>query len=235
MISPEPILIVTGLGKRFVLHQADKRLAPLQGVNLSARPGRLTALVGPSGSGKSSVLKCLYRTYLPTSGTIIFTANTGPVDLATADERLVIRLRQCEIGFVTQFLHVMPRQGAQRVVAAPLIALGRPEAEALAQAGVLLDRLELPARLWDLPPATFSGGEKQRVNLARALVVQPRLLLLDEPTASLDRHSAQLVVEAIKDALAAGTAVVAIFHDRALVAALADQVVELTADPGDEP
>jgi alpha-D-ribose 1-methylphosphonate 5-triphosphate synthase subunit PhnL len=189
--------------------------------------GRLTALVGPSGAGKSTVLKCVWRTYLPQAGSIRFDTGAGVIDLAQADEHAVLGVRARHIAFVTQFLHCLPRQPTRDVVAQPLWELGVPRAEARAAAEERLRRFALPERLWDVPPATFSGGERQRVNLARGLVHRPRLLLLDEPTASLDRRSASLVIDAIRAAKAEGVGILAIFHDPELVAALADLVVEL--------
>jgi alpha-D-ribose 1-methylphosphonate 5-triphosphate synthase subunit PhnL len=233
-MNDDLVLDVAGLGKTFVLHNQGKRIPSLAGVDLQVHAGRLTALVGPSGSGKSSVLKCIYRTYLPGAGSIRLHLPGGrTVDLASADEHAVLRLRAGAIAFVTQFLHVLPRQSALGVVAAPLIALGTPVAEARVRAGERLRALALPERLWDLPPATFSGGERQRINLARGLVLRPRLLLLDEPTASLDPASAGLVVQAVRAALADRVGVLAIFHDPALVDALADQVVRLQPPEGE--
>ncbi len=186
-------------------------------------------LVGASGSGKSSVLKCVYRTYLPTSGRIDYRRSNGQeVDLATADEQTVLSLRRQEIRFVSQFLHVVPRRSAHEVVCWPLLELGDSLPAAQSAAEQLLSQVGLPERLWSVPPSTFSGGERQLVNLARALVVRPRLLLLDEPTASLDPRSTQRVAEAIESLKGQGIAILAVFHDQRLVTRLADEVVELT-------
>jgi alpha-D-ribose 1-methylphosphonate 5-triphosphate synthase subunit PhnL len=224
------VLSVSGLAKSFTLHHQGKSIPSVHGATFTVEAGRLTALVGPSGAGKSTVLKCVYRTYLPQTGSIVLHGGEA-VDLATCDEHTVLRLRRRDLAYVTQFLHCLPRQGTLDVVAAPLAALGSGREAARAAARERLHELDLPERLWDVPPATFSGGERQRVNLARGLVLRPRLLMLDEPTASLDRHSAALVVAAIRAAKAAGVAVLAIFHDPELVAALADTVVELTRPP----
>jgi alpha-D-ribose 1-methylphosphonate 5-triphosphate synthase subunit PhnL len=220
------VLTVSGLCKAFTLHHQGKRIPSAHDASFTVEAGRLTALVGPSGAGKSSVLKCVFRTYLPQAGSIVLHGEPD-LDLAVCDEHAVLRARRQDIAYVTQFLHCLPRQPTVDVVAAPLAALGVPREQARAAARERLRELDLPERLWDVPPATFSGGERQRVNLARGLVHRPRLLMLDEPTASLDRRSADLVVGAIRSAKAAGVAILAIFHDPDLVAALADTVVEL--------
>ncbi len=233
--DPTPVLRVEGLGKSFTVHAAGKHLPSVTDLSFAVHAGRLTALVGPSGAGKSSVLKCIWRTYLPESGRILLSTGSGTgtdndaVDLAAVDEHAVLALRRSAMSFVTQFLHVLPRQGTLAVVAEPLLALGVDAKAARERAAELLRALELPERLWDLPPATFSGGEKQRVNLARGLVVRPRLLLLDEPTASLDAHAAGLACAAVNAAKAAGAGILAIFHDPDLVRRLADDVVRLPA------
>ncbi len=220
------VLTVTALSKAFTLHHQGKTIPSVHDASFSVEAGRLTALVGPSGAGKSTVLKCVYRTYLPQAGSIVLHGEET-LDLATCDEHAALRVRRRELAYVTQFLHCLPRQPTLDVVAAPLAALGAGREESRTAARERLRELDLPERLWDVPPATFSGGERQRVNLARGLVLRPRLLMLDEPTASLDRRSAELVVAAIRSAKAAGVAILAIFHDPELVAALADTVVEL--------
>ncbi len=220
------VLSVTGLSKSFTLHHQGKSIPSVHDATFTVEAGQLTALVGPSGAGKSTVLKCVYRTYLPQAGSMVLHGDPT-VDLATCDEHAALRVRRRDLAYVTQFLHCLPRQGTVDVVAAPLAALGIARDEARAAARQRLRELDLPERLWDVPPATFSGGERQRVNLARGLVLQPRLLMLDEPTASLDQRSAELVVAAIRAAKTSGVAVLAIFHDPVLVEALADQVVTL--------
>jgi alpha-D-ribose 1-methylphosphonate 5-triphosphate synthase subunit PhnL len=227
--ASHPLLQVSQLAKTFTLHQAGRSLTPLRDCSFSLRAGELMAVTGPSGAGKSTVLKCVYRTYLPSAGSIVLQHDGATVDLATADEHRVLEMRTQVMGFVTQFLHALPRQPARRVVAAPLLARGVDEAEADERACAALASLRLGRDHWDLPPATFSGGERQRVNLARALAAEPDLLLLDEPTASLDRASAALVVEAVRAARERGAAILAVFHDPALVAALADQQLVIGA------
>jgi alpha-D-ribose 1-methylphosphonate 5-triphosphate synthase subunit PhnL len=220
------VLSVTGLSKAFTLHHQGKSIPSVHDATFTVEAGRLTALIGPSGAGKSTVLKCVYRTYLPQAGSIVLHGDPD-LDLATCDEHAALRARRRDLAYVTQFLHCLPRQSTVDVVAAPLAALGAGRDAARAAARERLRELDLPERLWDVPPATFSGGERQRVNLARGLVLRPRLLMLDEPTASLDRRSAELVIAAIRAAKTAGVGILAIFHDPGLVAALADTVVEL--------
>ncbi|MBE0504676.1 MAG: phosphonate C-P lyase system protein PhnL [Desulfuromonadales bacterium] len=224
----QPVLIVEGLAKEFFLHEQRETIPSCSNVTLESREGKLTAIVGPTGAGKSSVLKCIYRTYQPSTGRIIFRDQAGQwLDLARADEHQMLRLRQREIGFVTQFLSCLPRKSALDIVAEPLVASGVHRTAARARAGEMLARLAVPQRLWGVPPATFSGGEKQRVNLARGLISRPRLLLLDEPTASLDPGTTDLAVKLIEALKEDGVAMIAIFHQPDLVRRLADDVVEL--------
>ena len=225
-----PLLSIDGLRKTFTLHERGMTLSAVVGCSFDVHPGTLTALVGPSGAGKSSVLSCIFRTYRPSAGRIMLTTSDGPVDLASADDRAVLRLRTAHLAFVTQFLRCLPRQPALAVVAEPaLLALGKDAAQE--RAASLLEHLGVPGHLWSLPPATFSGGEKQRVNLARGFCAGAPLLLLDEPTASLDPVSRERVVELISRTRDAGTAIVAVFHDADLVRRLADHTVYLEAAP----
>lgn len=224
-----PLLRVENLSKTFFLHEQNKVIPSSSQVNLTVYSGKLTALIGPTGAGKSSVLKCIYRTYLPTSGRLLYeTAAGGTLDLALALEHRILELRREEIGFVTQFLHALPRQKTLDVVAMPLYRQGVDKQEGRARAAELLAELNIPERLWEVPPATFSGGEKQRVNLARGLIASPRLLLLDEPTASLDAKTTDRVVELIQRKKQQGVGMLAIFHHADLVKRMADEVVELS-------
>lgn len=231
------ILTVEDYAKTFHLHERNKIIPSASRVNLSVYSGKLTALVGPTGAGKSSVLQGIYRTYLPSAGRILFRTRTGDVvNLARADEHQVLELRKQEISFVTQFLHCLPRKSAIDVVAEPLFARGVLVEEARERAAKLLQQLAVPGHLWNVPPATFSGGEKQRVNLARGLIAQPRLLLMDEPTASLDPATTERVVAHIETLKATGIGMLAIFHHPDLVRRLADDVVELSSPiPVNEP
>lgn len=222
------VLSVENLSKHFTLHETQTRFAAFDAVSLTVRAGAFTGLVGASGAGKSSILKCIYRRYLPTAGTVNFTrANGKVIDLAQASDQKILELRRREIRFVSQFLHTLPRQSARDVVASALIECGHAPEDAREQATQALARIGLPPRLWGLPPATFSGGERQLVNLARALVVKPRLLLLDEPTASLDPTSTSKMVAEIERLKAEGVALMGVFHDRKLMDALADDKLPL--------
>lgn len=230
-----PILQVEGYGKHFQLYEQNKLIPSTHNVSFSVNVGQLTALIGPTGAGKSSVLKGIYRTYLPSAGRILYRNAQGhELDLALASEHQILELRRSEIGFVTQFLHCLPRQSTLDVVAQPLLSVGTARDEARQRAADLLSAMNLPERLWSVSPATFSGGERQRVNLARGFIAKPRLLLLDEPTASLDPATAECVFGLIEDLKAEGTAMLAIFHHPETTRRLADQVVELAPPPAVE-
>ncbi len=230
-----PILQVEAYGKHFQLHEQNKLIPSSHNVNFSVSAGCLTALVGPTGSGKSSVLKGIYRTYLPSAGRILYRdALDHELDLVLASEHQILELRRREIGFVTQFLHCLPRQATLDVVAQPLLTLGVSRDEARQRAAELLSAMNLPERLWSVSPATFSGGERQRVNLARGFIAKPRLLLLDEPTASLDPATAERVIGLIEGLKSEGTAMLAIFHHPETTRRLANQVVELAPPPAVE-
>jgi alpha-D-ribose 1-methylphosphonate 5-triphosphate synthase subunit PhnL len=226
MDNLEALLEVRGLEKHFRLHAQGTTIPSASPVSFVLPAASLTTLTGPTGAGKSSVLKAIYRTYLPSAGNILFCTRAGQrVDLASAAEPVILALRLTEIAMVTQFLHVVPRRETLDVVAQPLYDQGVPREAGRAKAAAILAELALPERLWTLPPATFSGGERQRVNLARGFIAEPRLLLLDEPTASLDPVASKLVVALIQRARAAGAGILAIFHDPALVDRLADQQI----------
>jgi alpha-D-ribose 1-methylphosphonate 5-triphosphate synthase subunit PhnL len=228
----DTVLDVQGLSKTFTLHERGATLCAFEDVSFSLGAGSLSALVAPSGSGKSSLLKCVYRSYLASAGSATYRAENGDIDLIKADEPTILELRRRDIGFVTQFLHCLPRQSCLDVAARPLIALGVSRVDARNRAATMLQALGLPSHLLELPPATFSGGEKQRVNLARGLLTRPRLLLLDEPTASLDAQSAERAIEQINEARNHGAAILAIIHDSSLVRRLADQTIVLRAQVG---
>ena len=220
-----PALRVSGLTKSFVVHaQGDLALPVLRDVALAVSPGECLALVGPSGSGKSTLLRSLYGNYRPDAGSIRVRHGGDSVELVRAEPRTVLDVRRRTLGFVSQFLRVIPRVATVDVVAEPLLQLGADPAEARDRAEFLLTLLNIPQRLWQLPPATFSGGEQQRVNIARSLSVDYPVLLLDEPTASLDPANRDGVVELIHQRREAGVAIVGIFHDTAVRDALATRI-----------
>jgi alpha-D-ribose 1-methylphosphonate 5-triphosphate synthase subunit PhnL len=224
------MLELKNLSKSFIVHTlAGKVINGCERVSFNVGPGELLGLAGSSGSGKSSILKCIYRTYIPTSGTVNYLSKEfGPVDLAQASEHTIVRLRSREIGYVTQFLKVLPRVPAVDVVAEPLLWRGVPLDEARKSAFDMLARLRIPIALYDACPGTFSGGEQQRVNVARAVIARPRLLLLDEPTASLDRHSVSIIVDILRDLKREGCTMIGIFHDRNLMESVADRIYEMS-------
>ncbi|WP_454828331.1 phosphonate C-P lyase system protein PhnL [Paraburkholderia xenovorans] len=211
------MLRAVDLGKTFILHgQRGVRIEALAGVSLEVGRGECVVLVGPSGAGKSTLLRCLYGNYLATRGSIAIrdAANGGrPVPITGAEPHDVLRLRRGVVGYVSQFLRVIPRVPTLTLVAEPLLSRGVPEHEARSRAAGLLARLNVPERLWSLAPATFSGGEQQRVNIARGLIAEHPLLLLDEPTASLDAENRDVVADLIVEARERGAAIVGIFHD----------------------
>jgi alpha-D-ribose 1-methylphosphonate 5-triphosphate synthase subunit PhnL len=219
-----------GLGKGFTLHlQGGTHIPVLNGVALAVAPGECVALAGPSGAGKSTLMRCLYGNYGAGEGRILIRHGGAGVDLSTADPRLVREIRRDTLGYVSQFLRVIPRVPTLDIVAEPLMARGQPREEARARAAALLTRLNLPARLHGLPPATFSGGEQQRVNLARGFAPHYPVLLLDEPTASLDAGNRAVVIELIDEAKRAGTAIIGIFHDTEVRDRVADRLFEVTS------
>lgn len=223
------MLSVLDLTKRFTLHtQGGKVIEAPSAFSFSLHEGMFLGLAGPSGSGKSTVLKCIYRTYPPTKGVLHYHSLLfGPVDLAQLDEHRMLDLRRTEIAYVSQFLRVIPRVPAIEIVASALkYRSSASDREALHKAAELLERLGIPPRLFDTYPSTFSGGEQQRVNIARSVIWRPRLLLLDEPTASLDSTAAATVVDILRELRDAGSTMIGIFHDRATMAQLADQVHE---------
>jgi len=223
-----PVLRTEGLGKAFTLHlQGGTHIPVLGGVDLTVHAGECVALWGPSGAGKSTLMRCLYGNYGAGAGRIILRHRGQDLDLAAADPRAVIEARRETLGYVSQFLRVIPRVATRDIVAEPLIARGVPRNEALARATALLHRLNLPERLHSLPPATFSGGEQQRVNLARGFAPGYPVLLLDEPTASLDAANRAIVIDLIREAKAAGAAIIGIVHDAEVREAVADRLFDV--------
>jgi alpha-D-ribose 1-methylphosphonate 5-triphosphate synthase subunit PhnL len=224
-----PVLKVAGLTKSFIVHaHGDLALPVLRDVALAVSPGECLALVGPSGAGKSTLLRSLYGNYRADRGSIRVHHDSGWTELVEAEPRTVLDVRRRTMGFVSQFLRVIPRVTTVDVVAEPLLRLGAKPAEARDRAQFLLALLNIPQRLWALPPATFSGGEQQRVNIARSLIVDYPILLLDEPTASLDAANRDRVVELISERRDAGAALVGIFHDLGARELLANRVHEVS-------
>jgi alpha-D-ribose 1-methylphosphonate 5-triphosphate synthase subunit PhnL len=229
-IMTPPLLQIRGLAKRFTLHEQEgAEITALSDIDLDLGSGECVVLAGPSGAGKSSLLRCVYGNYRVEEGEILLRENGQAIDIATAPDRALIALRRTSIGYVSQFLRVVPRISTLDIVAEPAIAAGLTQEEARQRAGTLLDRLALPERLWRLPPMTFSGGEQQRVNLARGLVVDYPLLLLDEPTASLDPENRGRVAALLESALARGAALLGIFHDQDFARAFATRFFPMTA------
>lgn len=212
-LRPDVMLLASGICKQFVLHARDVVLPVLENLEIAVRRGECVVLDGPSGTGKSSLLRVLYGNYVVEKGSVVVRGPDGPADLALATPREILALRRSTIGYVSQFLHAIPRVPALDVVSEPLLERGVAITEARDRAAQLLSRLNLPATLWQLPPTTFSGGEQQRVNIARGLIARHPILLLDEPTAALDAGNREIVAKLIKEALDDGTAIVAIFHD----------------------
>ncbi|ASY73798.1 phosphonate C-P lyase system protein PhnL [Sinorhizobium fredii] len=218
-------LRAVGLTKTFTLHTQGGIVLPVfDDIDLTVKAGECICLHGPSGSGKSTLLRSLYANYKPDAGQILVKHLSQTVDLLAAEPWEIVEIRRSTIGYVSQFLRVIPRVAALDVVAEPAIANGMAVDEAKARARTLLTRLRIPERLWSLAPATFSGGEQQRVNIARGFIVDYPILLLDEPTASLDAFNRKTVVKLIRDAKACGAAIVGIFHDDEVRSAVADRL-----------
>ncbi len=223
-------LVVSEVAKSFTMHLRDGiRLPVVANVSFSVKAGECVVLGGPSGVGKSSILKMLYGNYGVDEGQILMEHDGKLVNLATAEPRTVLEVRRATLGYVSQFLRVVPRVSALDIVAEPLQARGIAIEDARARAAELLSKLNLPTALWSLPPATFSGGEQQRVNIARGFITDHKILLLDEPTASLDAKNRAVVVEMIAEKKAKGTALIGIFHDEEVRDAVADRILDVSA------
>ena len=222
------VLSVRGLSKTFTLYtQGGTTIEAFSGLDLDLREGECLALHGPSGAGKSTLLRSLYANYKPCAGSILVNHGGFRVDMATASPRTVLSVRHSTMGYVSQFLRVIPRVSSLDIVAERLTVHGEDEKSAREKAGELLSRLRIPKRLWSIAPATFSGGEQQRVNIARGFIRRYPIMLLDEPTASLDAANRKTVVMLIEEAKTAGTGIVGIFHDEAVRDAVADRMYEL--------
>ncbi len=225
-----PMIDIRNAEKTFVMHlQGGVRLPVVRGVSFHVAAGECVVLAGPSGAGKSSILKMIYGNYRCDGGLIGLHHDGALVDLAKAEPRDILRVRRRTLGYVSQFLRAVPRVAAVDVVAEPLLADGVVRDEARDRASHLLARLNIPERLWALPPSTFSGGEQQRVNIARGFISQRPILLLDEPTASLDSKNRAVVLDLIAAKKKDGVAMVAIVHDDEVRDAIADRLVDVTS------
>jgi alpha-D-ribose 1-methylphosphonate 5-triphosphate synthase subunit PhnL len=220
----EALLSIEGLSKAFIIHQLGKRILACEGVDIRVGKGEFVGITGRSGSGKSTVLKLVYRSYLPQEGRAIYLSERfGPIDLFRASDRQVIYLRRKEIGYVSQFLDLPPRTTAREAVEAAAVEIGMESEAAREGCERMLRHFELSEELWDSYVGTFSGGEKLRLNIARAMVKSPRLLLLDEPTASLDERSKLKVRELMLRMKAGGATMLGIFHDLQFMEGLCDR------------
>lgn len=222
------ILDIRGLTKGFTMHHLGTRMGAFAGISFQLNAGEFLLLKGRNGAGKSTLLRTLYRSYLADEGQILFHSSHGEIDLARAADVDITELRRTEIGFVTQFLTARPRVSAEALVAEPLRLAGRPAEAALEEARHWLGAFGVKESLWPAYPTTFSGGEQQKVNLARALILPQRLLLLDEPTASLDASARAALIDRLADLKASGTAMIGVFHHPGDVAALIDREIDLT-------
>jgi alpha-D-ribose 1-methylphosphonate 5-triphosphate synthase subunit PhnL len=221
------ILDIQRLSKQFTVHHLQRHVPAFDDVSFTLHAGEFVLVTGPNGVGKSTLLRCLYRTYLPTSGQALYHARQGVVDLARAEDVDILTLRRTEIGHVTQFLRPRPRVSALDLVAEPLLESGRALDEARRHAADMLSSFGLKRELWDAYPTTFSGGEQQKVNLSHALIAPRRLLLLDEPTASLDVSARAALVERVRQLKQQGVALIGVFHHAEDVAGLVDRELAL--------
>jgi len=218
------MLQLKNLSKRFEIHDLNKTIYACNDISLVLEEGKFIGITGRSGSGKSTILKMIYRSYLPDGGDILYQSERwGELNLCEATERQILYLRKYEIGYVSQFLNVLPRMTARSIIENAVLDMGRSQEEAAGEAETMLKHFELDPSLWDSYAATFSGGEKLRLNIASAMVKHPRLLLLDEPTASLDSHSKGKVRQLIEMLKNEGTTMLGIFHDIEFMEGLCDQ------------
>jgi alpha-D-ribose 1-methylphosphonate 5-triphosphate synthase subunit PhnL len=222
----DPMIALSGVAKRFTLHnQGSAVIAVMEGAALTVAAGECVGLIGASGAGKSTLMRMVYGNYRTEAGRL----QVAGLDVAQASPREITQLRRGTLGYVSQFLRVVPRVPTLDVVAEPLLSLGVDEGTARARAADLLARLRIPERLWSLSPTTFSGGEQQRVNIARGFAHDYPVLLLDEPTASLDAANRETVLGLVEEAKARGAAILGIFHDEAARARVCDRFVDVGA------
>jgi alpha-D-ribose 1-methylphosphonate 5-triphosphate synthase subunit PhnL len=225
----KPLILVEDLAKTFTLHNAGPATIPVfERLDLSVGPGECLVLAGDSGAGKSSLMRSIYGNYMPTGGSVKVLHDGAYIDITKASPHEVLEVRRRTLGYVSQFLRVIPRVPTLQLVMEPLLENGVAREDAQARATALLTELRLPTHHWDLPPATFSGGEQQRVNIARSFIREYPIMLLDEPTASLDRENRAIVVSLIKTALGRGAAMIGIFHDLDVRDAVATRLFQVT-------
>jgi alpha-D-ribose 1-methylphosphonate 5-triphosphate synthase subunit PhnL len=227
-MSHQPLIVVEDLAKTFVLHNADAATIPVfAGLRLEVGPGECVVLAGESGVGKSTLMRSIYGNYLPTQGAVRVLHDGAYVDITQAAPHTVLDIRRRTLGYVSQFLRVIPRIPTLQLVMEPLLENGVDPQEAQERAETLLAALRLPKAHWELPPATFSGGEQQRVNIARSFIRNYPVMLLDEPTASLDAENRAIVVTLIRQALDRGAALIGIFHDHDVRDAVATSLFQV--------
>lgn len=222
-------LEVKNLNKTFTVHtRGSIEVKGFENINLSVKQGEFLSLYGPSGAGKSSILKTLFRTYTTTSGNIIFHKDNGStIDIANATESEILNLRKSEIGYVSQFLQILPRVSAVDVVSEQLIFKGESQEVARQKAKEMLDYLSIREELFDLSPLTFSGGEQQRVNIAKGIIAPKSVLLLDEPTASLDKNNTNKVIDKLLQIKRDGVTMIGIFHDIDCMKRISDKIYDM--------
>ena len=224
-----PKVEVINLSKTFTVYtQGGIQILSYENINFEVNEGECVCLYGPSGMGKSSILKAIYRTYLTTSGDILFNIDSNKqVNIATCDESTMLNLRKNHIDYVSQFLQVLPRISAVDIVANPLIEKGESEKKARDKAKELLSYFSIKEELFDVSPLTFSGGEQQRVNIAKGIIAPKSVLLLDEPTASLDKTNTMKVIEKLLEIKAQGVAMIGVFHDKEALHAISDKIYDM--------
>lgn len=221
-----PLLSITGLTKSFTIHAIGRHIQGCTNIDFVVPTGQFVGITGKSGSGKSTILRCIYRTNLPEKGSILYnSAAFGTLDLTKATPRQMLYLRMHEIGYVSQFLNVLPRRSAYDIVMQSAIETYGVHAveKCHRETQNMLRHFDIAEELWDVYPRTFSGGEKLRLNIAAAMIKHPRMLLLDEPTASLDNASKVKVRELIEQLKSQGTTMLGIFHDLEFMEGLCDK------------
>ncbi len=223
-------LEVKNLKKIFHVHtQGGIEVTGFNDINFELKKGEFLSLFGPSGAGKSSVLKTLFRTYTTSGGSIIFNKDNGArIDISRVNESAILKLRKDDIGYVSQFLHILPRVSAVEVVSQELMFKGESQSTSILKAKEMLAYLSIREELFDLSPLTFSGGEQQRVNIAKGIIAPKSLLLLDEPTASLDKNNTMKVIQKLQEIKKEGVSMIGIFHDLEAMDLISDRVYKLS-------